>query len=283
MYASNIEDEFNVLTSFVRATASQISEVGGPRSPKALDLIKIMPNEKDILGLSIVFPNKTFIIPGNLDIPSPTMSIKFFSKAVILHRLIENNEYMAIIAPIYEHGVVTANLRALIRGNRAKNIIDQKIFKGMGNSVLIDTNGQCLLHTHNEDTILSRYGENFFKMLEHATFTSSTTLHDVKKAVHDKKEISFSYLSEGKESLAFIRHVPVEDTYVCILVSQDYIKTITQGMKDGATTLIISIGSLFLVLIIYFVYKEQKSVGELSAAYDMTNNLINSIPGGFIL
>ena len=283
MYASNIEDEFNVLVSFVRATASQISEVGGARSPRALELIKNTPNKKDIVGMSIVFPNKTYITAEQIDIPKPAMSVQFCSETVVLHRLIDNREYMVIIVPIYEHGIVTANLRALILGNRAKYIVTQKIFKGMGDSILIDTNGQCLLHTHAKDMILSRYNENFFEMLKHSSFTSNTTVDDVINAVREEKEISFSFTADGEERLAFLRHVPVEDTNVCILVSAKYIKTITSGIREGAVALIASIGVLFLLLILYVIYKEHKSISALSSSYNTTNNLINSIPGGFIL
>ncbi len=283
MYASNIEDEINVLVSFVRATASQISEVGGPRSQRALELIRSTPNKKDIVGMAIVFPNKTFVTALNIDIPQPAMSVQFSSKTVVLHRSIANKEYMAIIVPIYENGVVTANLRALILGNRAKYIIDQKIFKGMGNSILINRNGQCLLCTHTDDTTLSCYNDNLFEMLKHASFTSDTTVDDVINAVKEEREISFSFSADGDEKLAFIRHVPVEDTNVCILVSANYIKTMTSGVREGAVSLIMSIGVLFLLLILYVIYKEQKSINTLSSSYNTTNNLINSIPGGFIL
>ena len=283
IYASGIEERLNVLTSFVSAAASQISAIGVTKSRLTAELINNMVNNNDIMAMAVIFADRSYISTDPIGIAGTAVSKKLYPHTTIIHNDIGGKEYITIFAPIYKDGVLKANLRAIVLSNKAEDIIGQKIFRGEGYSALIASDGRYILKSRSIKSLAKKEEYSFFDLLHRANIIGSLKEEDIKKAFSEGRDSSFAFEIDGNIRMAFLRNISAENGYVCIFVPLEYIAESTQSLRQGAIFLTVNISLIFLILIIYILFKERSSQRELASVYNMTNSLINNIPGGFVM
>lgn len=283
IYASSIEDRLNALTDLVQATANHVAALNALKSREAAELVLRMVNKNDIMAITIIFPDKSYISTGPLGIADENIHHRLYDQLTVIHNGLGDNGYVTIYAPIYAQGALKANLRAVILRNKADSIIGQKIFNGEGYASLISNDGRFILKSRSSKSLAEEEDKSFFDLLDRANIIGNLRREDIKKAFSEGRNISFSFEKDGDRRLAFLRNISAENGYVCIFVPQRYITESTQDLRQGAVFLILNIFAIFLILIIYILFKERSSQRELAEVYDMTNSLINNIPGGFVM
>jgi len=279
MCAINVRDRFGLYIGLTQAATRQVQALGGLNPETAARLLRQASAGTGFTSMAIIFPDGTFFTTGKNKFPPPDLS--YFSDRVTLRtRTMDKEDYVSITVPITRGHTVAANIRGLIPKDRLRGIIEQDICGGSGYIHLMSGRGDFILKSSSKDALCLDEHENIFDILKKTGFRGSIKLNDLRSAMAQGEDISFTFACSSGTRIARMVPVGIEDWYIGVFVPGQYAALQTEEIKKDAGLLVLMISLIISAMFLYILLNERRAARAVKSANMMTEALVSTIPGG---
>ena len=282
IYSVNIRNRIDMYMGLTKTAASQINAAGGPKNPLVHNIMRSMITNTGLSALSMLFADGSFIAAEKELLPKPDFAVATQRKPSIKVRVLGEKEFLTVFVPMFDkNGYRTAHIRALVDVDRIRAIINQNVFNGRSNTKIVDRMGNTIIDSEKSGLLIRGVRDNLFETLRASKITSSTTLDAIGNALTNGRDVSFSFEHAGVDSLVFLRHIDIEDWFVCVTLPKSYIAESTKYIKQSAVFLVFLTVLLFIVIIAIILMAEKRFTKRLSEMSSEVERVVKNVNGGF--
>ncbi|UDN56588.1 GGDEF domain-containing protein [Clostridioides sp. ES-S-0010-02] len=271
--------------SFVKSIANMVSYFDTIDNPEIIPLLAKISKESDFQRISIASPNGISRTSDGkvVDISN----YQYFKKAIsgdsniseVVKSPIDGKDTFVIATPVYKENKVIGVLYGSYYNDKLAEFIDITSFNSEGYIDIFESSGQFVLKSSHTNAIVGA-SSNIYDIFKEASFDAGYSYKKVYEDTKHKKSGFISYKYKGKERYATYTPIGVNDWYVLSVIPQYTVRKNIDKINQLAFSLICKVFLLFIALIIYIFYKNNKSQKHILKANKEISSITNSIPGG---
>lgn len=257
--ATLVREKIQTDLDAIYALSSLISSFETIDSPEAKAMLKKIGNEFPFSALMVSTPDGQYYTNnGNaINIKNPSYLIgsskgdKMIS--VVYQAALYDRDMIALESLVYKDGMVVGKVSGLYYTNYINNILDNAA-NGSGHQYqIVDRNGDFILSSG----LSAFYGyPNLYRFMDSVSFIQEGGASEIIQDMRDGKPGASSLIKGGET--AYISYMPIgiNDWYLFSLAPDTGINLETFNMQNPTVTLAIRIVVLFIILILYIIWRQ---------------------------
>ncbi|MGX8850886.1 diguanylate cyclase domain-containing protein [Amedibacillus sp. YH-ame10] len=183
---------------------------------------------------------------------------------------------VGITVPIYEKGEIVGAIRGIYKSESVIDVMNTNTFGEDNYFSVVNIHGEFLYET---DTLQDLYhGNNAFEVLKDADFKEGFSLEKMRESMRTKENFLMRYTLDNKERVVFCMPSQVGDWYIMSAVPASSITALTNRINFMAIILMITVGIVFVILLLIILRQNRKSKQQLQNAYESMERILGNLP-----
>lgn len=185
--------------------------------------------------------------------------------------VIDQSDVVVMSVPIYRDQEVIGVLRATLNTAHLHKYFELSFLSGDVSSFIIQSDGRNLTQQQSDD-------DNFFAMLK-KFHNDETIIQHMQDDLQNKKEGSITFQLNDKTRYAFYSPIKNTDWYLLSILPYSTVETELSFDFHQILILAIKIGSILLLVYIYFFYSQIQNAKDLKQVNQRLDAIIANTPG----
>lgn len=257
--ATLVREKIQTDLDAIYALSSLISSFETIDSPEAKVMLKKIGNEFPFSVLMVSAADGQYYTNNGstINISNPLYLIGSTNNdkriSVIYKNALYNRDMIALESPIYKDGTVVGKISGLYYTNYINNILDNTA-SGSGHQYqIVDRNGDFILSSG----LSAFYNyKNLYRFMDSVSFTKKGGSAKIIQDIRDGRPGASSLIKGGESGYISYMPIGINDWYLFALAPDTGINLQTFNMQNPTVTLAIRIVILFIILILYIIWRQ---------------------------